>query len=114
MYITLKMSKQLKQLEKHTFNAEEALNILFSNEYTLGTSSSDKSFSQLSYLEDSTDRNAESPSPKQKKWKKMLHVRHKHGKSYSVGVSQTHVQPTSNVPLLPQAAKKSDTPSTKF
>ena len=38
------MSKQLKQLEKHTFNAEEALNIIFSDLYTLGTSSSDKSF----------------------------------------------------------------------
>ena len=36
------------------------------------------------------------------------------GKSHSVGVSQTHVQPTSNVPLSPQAAKKSDTPSTIY
>ena len=42
----------------------------------------------------------------------MLHVIHKHGKSHSVGVSQAHVQPTSNLPLSPQAAKKSDTPST--
>ena len=62
------MLKQLKQLEKCTFNAEEALNIIFSNKYTFSTSSSNKSFSQLSYSEDSTDRNAESPSPK---WKKM-------------------------------------------
>ena len=61
------MSKQLKQLEKCTFNAEEALNILFFNEYTLGSSNLDESFSQSSLLEESTDRNAESPPPKQKK-----------------------------------------------
>ena len=41
-----------------------------------------------------------------------LHVRHRHGKCNSVGVSQTHVQPTSNVPLLLQATDKSDTAST--
>ena len=62
---------------------------------------------QLKQLEESTDTNAESPPPKLKKvlWKKTkyatLDVRHKHGKSHSVVVPQTHVQPTSNVPLSP-------------
>ena len=35
-----------------------------------------------------------------------------HGKCHVVGVSQTHVQPTSNIPTAPQASKKLDTPST--
>ena len=71
------MSKQLKQLEKHIFNAEEALNILFPDEYIhLGTSSSDESFLQSSHSEESTDRNAESPPPK---WKKIIMKENKKG-----------------------------------
>ena len=65
-YIIFKMSKNFKKLEKHTFNAEESLNIIFSDEYTLGTSSSDESSSEFSYLDYSSDTNPELPSPK---WK---------------------------------------------
>ena len=68
------MSKQLKQLEKLTFNAVEGLNILFSDEYTFDTSSSNETFLQSSYSERSTDRNAESPPPK---WKKILKMKTK-------------------------------------
>ena len=37
---------------------------------------------------------------------------YEHGKSHVAGVSQTHVQPTLNIPTAPQASKKSDTPAT--
>ena len=33
---------------------------------------------------------------------------YKHGKSHVSGVSQTHVQPTFNIPIAPEAAKKLD------
>ena len=37
---------------------------------------------------------------------------YEHGKSHVAGVSQTHVQPTSNIPTAPEASKKLDTPAT--
>ena len=112
------MSKRSKVFEKHKFSAEEALNIIISEEYTLGTSSSDDSSSESSDSDDTTDTNSQSPSPKVKKRKKIQEstiendMFYKHGKSYVAGVSQTHVQPTLNIPTVPQASKKSDTPAT--
>ena len=117
-YITFKMSKRSKVFEKHKLSAEEALNIIISEEFTLGTSSSDDSSSESSYSDDTTNMNSQSPSPKVKKRKKIQKstiendMFYEHGKSHVVGVSQTHVQPTSNIPTAPQASKKLDTPAT--
>ena len=65
------MSKRSKVFEKRKFSAEEALNIIISEEYTLGTSSSDDSSSESSYSDDTSDTNSQSPSPKVKKRKKI-------------------------------------------
>ena len=112
------MLKRSKVFEKRKFSAEEALNIIIFEEYTLGTSSSDDSSSESSYSDDTTDTNSQSPSPKVKKRKKIQEstiendMVYEHGKSHVVGVSQTHVQPTSNTPTVPQALRKLDTPAT--
>ena len=112
------MSKRSNVFEKHKFSAEEALNIIISEEYTLGTSSSDDSYSESSDSDDKTDTNSQSSSPKVKKRKKIQEntiendMFYEHGKSYVACVSQTHVQPTSNIPTAPQASKKLDTPAT--
>ena len=112
------MSKRSNVFEKCKFSAEEALNIIISEEYTLGTSSSDDSSSESSDSDYTTDTNSQSPSPKLKKRKKIQEstiendMFYGHGKSYVVGVSQTHVQPTLNIPTAPEASKKSDTPAT--
>ena len=84
----------------------------------MGTSSSDDSSSESSYSDDTSDINSQSPLPKIKKRKKIQtnaienDMFYKHGKCHIVGVSQTHVQPTSNIPTAPQASKKSDAAST--
>ena len=112
------MLKENRLFQKCKFNAEEALNIIISEEYTLGTSSSDDSSSGSSYYDDMSYTNSQSPSPKLKKRKKIQTNKTKndmlceHGKCHIAGVSQTHVQPTSNIPTAPQASKKLDTPST--
>ena len=112
------MLKRSKVFEKCKFSAEEALNIIISEEYALGKSSSDDSSSESSYSDDTTDTNSQSPSAKVKKRKKIQEstiendMFYEHGKSHVVGVSQTHVQPTSNIPTVPQASKKLDTPAT--
>ena len=117
-YITFKMAKKLKELEKSRYSVQEALSIIISDDYTLGTSSSDEDTSQLSYSGSSTDTNEYSPSPKAKTTRKIFKKRRKndmykgkHDKPESRGVSQTYVRPSSEVPLSPAAAKKSDTPS---
>ena len=92
--------KRSKVFEKCKFSAEEALNIIISEEYTLGKSSSDDSSSESSYSDDTTDTNSQSPSAKVKKRKKIQEstiendMFYEHGKSHVAGVSQTHVQPT--------------------
>ena len=112
------MLKRNKLFQKCKFSAEEALNIIISEEYTLGTSSSDDSSSESSYSDDTSDTNSQSPSPKVKKGKKIQETTiendmfYEHRKSHVAGVSQTHVQPTSNIPTAPEASKKSDTPAT--
>ena len=84
----------------------------------MGTSSSDDSSSESSYSDDMSDTNSQSPSPKVKKRKKIQEstiendMFYEHGKLPVVGVSQTHVQPTSNISTAPQASKKLDTPAT--
>ena len=60
------MSGTKKKLKKPKFSAEEALNMIISEEYTFGTSSSDDS-SQSSYSDDSSDTDSPSPSQKLKK-----------------------------------------------
>ena len=111
------MSKRNKLFQKCKFSAEDALNIIISEEYTLHTSSSDDSSSKSSYFDDRGDTNSQSPSPKVKKRKKIQETTiendmfYEHSKSH-VGVSQTHVQPTSNIPTAHEASKKSDTPAT--
>ena len=110
------MAERKKKLKKLKFTAEQALNIICSDDYTFGTSSSDNSSSQSSYSDDSSDTNLPSPSQEVKKEKKLLPKRvqndmlDKHGKI--AGVSQTHVQPTFNLPIALEAAKKLDTPPT--
>ena len=112
------MSKRSNVFEKRKFSTEEALNIIISEEYTLGTSSSDDSSSESSDSDDITDMNSQSPSPKIKKRQKIqestieIDMFYEHGKSCVARVSQTHVQPTSNIPTVPEASKKSDTPAT--
>ena len=112
------MSKKNRLFQKRKFSAEEALNIIISEEYTLGTSSSDDSSSESSYSDDTSDTNSKSPSPKIKKRKKIQtntienDMFYEHGKCLVAGVSQTHVQPTLNIPTAPQASKKLDTAST--
>ena len=54
------MSKRSKVFEKQKFSAEEALNIIISEDYTLGTSSSDNSSSESSYSDDTSDTNSQS------------------------------------------------------
>ena len=89
--------------------------MIISEEYALGTSSSDDS-SQSSYCDDSSDTDSPSPSQQLKKWKKLLpktvenDMFSEHGKIS--GVSLIHVQPTFTLPIVPQAAKKLDTPPT--
>ena len=61
-YITSKMAKRTNDLEKCTYNAEEALNLIISEDYSFGTSSSEDS-SQLSSSYDSINGNSLSPSP---------------------------------------------------
>ena len=117
-YITSKMSQKNKLLKKCKFNADEALNIIISEEYTLGTSSSNDSSSESSYSDKMNDTNSQAPSLKLKKRKKIQRnttendMFYEHVKCHFDGVSQTHVQPTSNILTVPQASKKSDTSST--
>ena len=54
------MSETKKKFKKLKFSAEEALNMIISEEYTFGTSSSDNSFQ--SYSDDSSDTDSPSPS----------------------------------------------------
>ena len=102
--------------QKCKFSAEDALNTIILEEYTLGTSSSDDSSSESSFSDDTSDTNSQSPLPKIKKRKKIQtntienDMFYEHGKCHIVGVSQTHVHPTLNIPT--QASKKSDTAST--
>ena len=116
------MSKEMDQLKRRKYNAAEALNIIISEEYSLGTSSSDNSGSESSYSDETSDTNSQLPSPKCFKSniieeitckKKLLS---KHGKINCTDLSETHVQPTSvrGTPpsTLPDATKKSDTTST--
>ena len=109
------MSGTKKKLKKLKFSAEEALNMIISEEYTFGTSSSDDS-SQSSYSDDSSDMDSPSPSQKLKKRKKLLPktvqngIFYEHGKI--LGISLTHAQPTFTLPIVPEAAKKLDTPPT--
>ena len=109
------MSGTKKKLKKLKFSAEEALNMIISEEYTFGTSSSGDS-SQSSYSDNSSDTDSPSPSQKLKKRKKLLpktvqnDMFYEHGKI--PGVSLTHVQPTFTLPIAPEAAKKLDTPPT--
>ena len=112
------MLKRSKVFEKPKFSAEEALNIIISEEYTLGTSSSDDSSPESSYSDDTSDMNSQSLSPKVKKRKKIQEstiendMFYEDGKSHVAGVSQTHVQPTLNIPTAPQALKKLEIPAT--
>ena len=91
------MLKENRLFQKCKFNVEEALNIIISKEYTLGTSSSDDSSSGSSYYDDTSDTNSQSPSPKLKKRKKIQtnqiknDMLYEHGKCHIAGVSQTHV-----------------------
>ena len=71
-YITFRMAERKKKLKKLKFTAEEGLNIICSDDYSFGTSSSDDSSSQSSYSDDSSDTNLPSPSQEVKKEKKLL------------------------------------------
>ena len=68
------MSKRSNVFEKCKFSAEEALNIIISEEYTLGTSSSDDSSSESSDSDYTTDTNSQSPSPKVNKKARVLYA----------------------------------------
>ena len=109
------MSETKKKLKELKFSAEEALNMIISEEYTFSTSSSNDS-SQSSYSDDSSDTDSPSPFQKLKKQKKLLpktvqnDMFYEHGKI--PGVSLTHVQPTFTLPIVPEAAKKLDMPPT--
>ena len=115
-YITSKMAKRTNDLEKHTYNtynAEEALNLIISEDYSFGTSSSEDS-SQSSSSYDSINGNSLSPSPILKKAKKMTGVTEerseedmlfRHGETSTLGVLETHVQPTFNTPISPEAVE---------
>ena len=112
------MSKKNMLSQKCYFSAEEALNIIILEEYTLATSSFDDSSSESSYSYDTSDTNSQPPLPKIRKRKKIQtntienDMFYEHGKCHITSVSQTHVQPTSNIPTAPQTSKKSDTAST--
>ena len=114
------MAKRKNDLEKRTYNAEEALNLIISEDYSFGTSSSEDS-SQSSSSYDSINRNSLPPSPILKKAKKTTRVTEerseeymlfRHGKTSTLGVLETHVQPTFNTPILPEAIQECDTPQT--
>ena len=116
-YITSKMVKRTNDLEKCTYHAEEALNLIISEDYSFGTSSSEYS-SQSSSSYDSINENSLSHSPILKKAKKMTGVTKernekdmlfRHGKTSTLGVLETHVQPTFNTPNSPEAVQESDT-----
>ena len=114
------MAKGTNDLEKRTYNAEEALNLIISEDYSFGTSSSEDS-SQSSSSYDSINGNSLSPSPILKKAKKMTGVTEerseedmlfRHGDTSTLGVLETHVQPTFNTPISPEAVQESYTPQT--
>ena len=61
------MSNDRNRLKRKLFNAEEALKMIISEDYTFGTSSSDDSSSESSDYDETSDTNSqllESPSPK--------------------------------------------------
>ena len=112
------MSNKRNQLKRKKYYSAEALNIIISEEYTLGTSSSDNSSSESSYYEEMSDKNSRSPSPKHFKGNIIQQntcenkTLYEHGKIHITDLSQRHVQPTSAIPTtLPEATKKLDTPS---
>ena len=72
-YITSKMAKRTSDLEKCTYNAEGALDLVISEDCGFGTSSSEDS-SQSSSSYDSINGNSLSPSPILKKAKKTTGV----------------------------------------
>ena len=92
------MAKRTNDLEKRTYNAEEALNLIISEDYSFGTSSSEDS-SQSSSSYDSINGNSLSPSPILKKAKKTTGVKEerseedmlfRHGETSTLGVLETH------------------------
>ena len=115
------MSNDRNKLKRKLFNAEEALNIIISEEYSFGTSSSDDSSSQSSDYDETSDTNSqspESPSPKRIKLNNFekntckKNTVDEHGKFHIADRSDTHNRPTLNAAtLLPEATKKSDTAS---
>ena len=113
------MSNDRNKLKRKLFNAEEALKIIISEDYTFGTSSSEDSSSESSDYDETSDTNSqspESPSPKhikQNNFQKNTcknNTIDEHGKIQVVNISDTHSRPTFNTPtLLPDTTKKSDT-----
>ena len=108
------MAQRKKKLNNVKFTAQEALNIIISDDYTFDTSSShDSSSSSSCYSDDSSDTNLPSSS------KEVITGNHflpktlqndmldEHGKI--AGVSLTHVQPTFKLPTALEAEKKLDT-----
>ena len=118
------MSNYRNKRKRKLFNAEEALKIIISEDYTFGTSSSDNSSSESSNYDETSDTNSQSPESPLPKCSKQNNVQentctndtvHEHGKKHVrvADISDKHSRPTFNTPtLLPETSKKSDTPST--
>ena len=120
------MANERNKLKRKLFNAEEALKIIISEDYTFGTSSSDDSSSESSDYDETSDTNSqspESPSPKSVKDNNFQENTFKnntvdeHGEIHVpvrvADISDKHSRPTFNTPtLLPETSKKSDTAST--
>ena len=120
------MANKRNKLKRKLFNAEEALKIIISEDYTFGTSSSDDSSSESSDYDEMSDTNSqspESPLPKSVKDNNFQENTFKnntvdeHGEIHVpvwvADISDKHSRPTFNTPtLLPETSKKSDTAST--
>ena len=111
----------MNRLKRKLFNAEEALKMIISEDYTFGTSSSDDTSSESSDYDEIRDTNSqllESPSPKTMKQNNFQentcknNTGDEHGKIHFADISDTHSRPSFNTPsLLPETSKKLDTPS---
>ena len=115
------MAKRKNDLEKCTYNAEEALNLIISEDYSFGTSTLEDSSQCSSSSYDSINGNSLSPSPILKKAKKTIGVTEetseeymlfRHGETSTLGVLETHVQPTFSTPISAEAVQGCDTPQT--